>query len=451
MSAAVAASNFTCLNADYREPPLDTGVLGRVAGPTEEQLAGMQKAPYVFHARGGKLTRHAVEKIVLPRDPAGNAQGMSLSMSDEGTLWADTGGLLHKSADGGCTWQTHEDAAGGQQCYWLAGRSGSLVCFTVDQGNNIAGPVTVWLSNDEGLSRVQLSEIQVDPSGTPHADPLSRHAEVGMHRTSDGKLFFGMDFRTADVVHEKDAAGIDRWKLRNDGSFGVYIWRSDDGGETWHGPCATPLVWGTEGAITRLPSGRLLAAIRYQRPVVPDDPPNIMEIAHAAPDNSFPFKHVFLVESDDDGGTWHSYRRLVTHHGQTWGAPTALADGTVLVTHDTRYGPGPQSGRTMVSRDDGKTWEDEVYYLYYGKAVSAYNRTVVLSDGTLVTLCGTCDRPAAATTWDAMVGHCDHTVIRWKPSPPLPHPALYAHTDGQYGNSTEAAARPGVRSSPEEP
>ena len=73
MSAAVAATKFTCLHADYRVPPLDTGVLGGVAGPTAEQLVEMQTSPYVFHARGGKLTQHAVEKIRLPRDPAGNA------------------------------------------------------------------------------------------------------------------------------------------------------------------------------------------------------------------------------------------------------------------------------------------------------------------------------------------------------------------------------------------
>jgi len=409
-------SRYQGLLADISDPPLDTGVLGGVDGPTAEGLAQMQRAPYVFHARDGDLTRHAVEKTLLPRDLEGNAQGMSLTMADDGTLWADTGGLIHQSSDGGQTWQTDGDAAG-HEFYWLAGRGGALVSFSAEQGDNAEGPVTIWATDDGGRTRRELARIPIDFSDTPHADPFARHAEVGLHRTPDGTLFFGMGARTAKVEFARDAAGINRWVRGSDGSFGAYLWRSDDGGLTWRGPSTTPLIWGTEGVITRLPSRRLLATIRYQRPILPEDPPDVMEIAHAAPDGGFPFKHVFLVESDDDGETWHSFRRLTTHHGQAWGAPTALDDGTVLVTHDTRYGPGIQSGRTMVSRDEGATWENEVYYLYHGLGVSSYSRSVVLADDTIVTLCGTCDRIESKSSWGAMVGHTDHTIIRWRPSP----------------------------------
>lgn len=408
-------AKFRGLSADYSDPPLDTGVLGGIDGPGAEQLAEMQRAPYVCHARAGKLTRHAVEKVPLPRDPDGNAQGMSLTMADDGTLWADTGLLIHRSSDGGRTWQTHQ-GSDGQSLYWLAGRGGQLVSFSAEAGDNATGPVTIWSSDDGARTRQELAEIPIDFSDTPHANPFARHPEVGMHRTPDGMLFFGMNARTARIEFEENADGVNRWVRGGDGSFGVYLWRSGDGGLTWQGPCTTPLVWGTEGVITRLPSGRLLATIRYQRPILPDDPPDVMEIAHAPLDMAFPFKHVSLVESDDDGATWHSFRRLTTHFGQAWGAPTALADGTVLVTHDTRYRPGIQSGRTMVSRDEGKTWEDEAYYLYHGTGISAYNRSVVLADGMVVTLCGTCDRLESKTSWAAMVGHSDHTIIRWEPS-----------------------------------
>ena len=56
-------------------------------------------------------------------------------------------------------------------------------------------------------------------------------------------------------------------------------------------------------------------------------------------------------------------RQLTTVFRQTRGVPVALKDGTVIVIHDTRYGPGPAGSRAMISRDEGKTWEDEVYYL----------------------------------------------------------------------------------------
>ncbi len=68
----------------------------------------------------------------------------------------------------------------------------------------------------------------------------------------------------------------------------------------------------------------------------------------------------------------------------------------------------------MISHDSGKTWEDEVYYMYHGKGYSGFNRNVVLDDGTIVTLCGTCDNLEAKVSWAAMVGCSDHTIIRWK-------------------------------------
>ena len=40
----------------------------------------------------------------------------------------------------------------------------------------------------------------------------------------------------------------------------------------------------------------------------------------------------------------------------------------------------------------GQTWENEVYYLYYGLAQSGYSQSVVLDDGTILTVAGTSDR-----------------------------------------------------------
>jgi len=53
---------------------MDTGCLGGVPHPTEEELAAMQKDQYILHARGGKLTKVPAEKSQLPHDPKGHIQ-----------------------------------------------------------------------------------------------------------------------------------------------------------------------------------------------------------------------------------------------------------------------------------------------------------------------------------------------------------------------------------------
>ena len=92
-----------------------------------------------------------------------------------------------------------------------------------------------------------------------------------------------------------------------------------------------------------------------------------------------------------------------------------LEDGTVVVVHDTRYGPGPQSSRAMISRDEGRSWEDETYYLCHGSRASGYTHSGVLDDGAILTLGGTSDRADGATgSWNKWVGHADLPAIRWR-------------------------------------
>ena len=69
----------------------------------------------------------------------------------------------------------------------------------------------------------------------------------------------------------------------------------------------------------------------------------------------------------------------------------------------------------MVSCDEGVTWKDEVYPMYYGSAESGYSQSVVLDDDTILTVAGTTDNPEAVEVWDAATGHSDLTAIRWKP------------------------------------
>ena len=152
-----------------------------------------------------------------------------------------------------------------------------------------------------------------------------------------------------------------------------------------------------------------MGSVRYQRPLLPDDSAEVRQLAGKI------FKHHFLVDSDDGGLSWKNLRPLTTVLGQCYGYPAALNDGTVVVIHDTRYGPGPDAGRAMISHDEGQTWEDEVYYMYFGKGQSSYSRSVVLSDGTILTLGGTSNHPDAKKKWHYAIGNSHLTAIRWKP------------------------------------
>ena len=108
--------------------------------------------------------------------------------------------------------------------------------------------------------------------------------------------------------------------------------------------------------------------------------------------------------------------QICTVFGQCFGTPVVLRDNTAVVIHETRYGPHPQSERAMISKDGGQTWEDEVYYVYYGRSTSGYCRNILLEDDTILTVAGTCvvDNPDSAS-WDSWIGNRLTTAIRWRP------------------------------------
>jgi hypothetical protein len=167
-------------------------------------------------------------------------------------------------------------------------------------------------------------------------------------------------------------------------------------------------------------SGRLLAAIRYQRPLLPDDPPNLIEKTGSWNKEAsgklptFPYKHVFLADSIDEGRSWQDLRQLTTAFGQCYGFPVGLSDGTAVVLHDHRYPGEISSGRAMVSPDEGVNWNDEVYSTHYGLGIAGYNQTFVLEDDLMLTVAGTCDELKSRQSWDAAVGKSDIWAIRWK-------------------------------------
>ena len=71
--------------------------------------------------------------------------------------------------------------------------------------------------------------------------------------------------------------------------------------------------------------------VRYQRNLLPDDPPDLCDGRTWGGCRFYPwlkntpYKHAFLIESDDEGHTWKNFRQLTTVFGQTRGVPVARA------------------------------------------------------------------------------------------------------------------------------
>jgi len=384
-----------------------TDRLGDADVPSKHKLAEMQNGAYILRARNGNVTRVAAQKALLPRDPKGHPQGGLLYKAGDDRLYAKLATSMFKSVDGGRIWKPIPlNASINDKMQVLSDGTFVRITFEMEKAKS---PAVVYRSANEGRTWNRISEIPIDvEGGYDH-----RYSHWRMTRLPDDSLLFGVD------LHREMKFEGERWiSLCTSGASWLAFYRSEDGGATWAGP--TKMTdWGSEGGICRLPSGKLLASIRYQRPLLPSDPQDMLARwdlqRYDGTATKFPYKHVFLAESNDAGLSWEHHRQLTTVHGQCYSYPAALSDGTVVVVHDTRYGPGADAARALVSHDEGKTWEDEVYYVYYGTAATGYSHSVVLSDDTIVTLAGLANEKPSGDGWSDWIGHSDFCVVRWRP------------------------------------
>ena len=371
---------------------LSTHNMGAVSVQPSE-LSAMQASDYILHGRDGKLEKVCVEKTRLPRDPRGHTQRLCLVQAPNGTIYAAQHTLLHRSTDGGKTWEhlkRDPDVCDGWRLQF--GDDGAML--------NVRPPVpdtppTMWASHDEGGTWRQIGQIDV---GTPEV------LSVGfcMTRLDDGTLLVPV-LVGADRIGNREAAEVMSARCR--------IYRSRDGGRTWP-EYALLGEWCCEVNVTQLPTGRLLAAIRYQRPSLPDDPPDLLERTGALEArHTFPYKHVFVAHSDDAGLTWTPPRQLATVLGQCYGYGVGLAHNRAVVITDHRYPRNMSSARAVVSHDGGETWRDEVYYLSHGNA-AGYAATICLDGKEMLTLTGSCY--GDVSSWDNCIGNTDFAVIRWR-------------------------------------
>ena len=377
------------------EPKLPTSRLGGVDVPSAEVLKQMHDSQYILHAAGGKLSHVPVEKTLLPHSDDMSPQGTHVDVGPDSTVYVKQSQVLCKSTDGGRTWISRsligmEDLPGG---HWRVLRDGTFIGVDCLTGPEARDPAVVWVSQDEGITWTKRAEIPIEmnlPDGRPYTE---RYTHRGLNRLQDDTLLWTVDIRDTPTTMN-----------------GCYTFRSTDGGHTWQGPILM-IDWGSEGAAVLAPSGRVFATMRYQRHPLPSDTEEMMSPMDGS-DEGRGFKNVFVMESADGGQTWSPPRMLCTVYGQTFGYPAVQSNGTVVVIHDTRYGPGPPGSRAMISRDEGRTWLDEVYYLDSTTFTGSYSASMVFADDTILSICGSSQAPGS---WDGVRDNTDIYAIRWRP------------------------------------
>ena len=357
-------------------PPLETGQLGNVPVPSAAVLKEMQAGTYFLHARAGRLGRVAVEKARLPGGTG--EEGGLVAMGPRGVVYVGRKTLFCKSADGGRNWTSYERSPDLASGFFKILGDGTMIAVTQDRQDgkfSKASRVHVWASGDEGKTARKIGSIKLP------IEPFTRYTVFGLNLLSDATLL----------------CRVKLYGIRASGKDSLMLYRSTDRGRNWQGPHKLA-DWCSQGDIVTTPSGNLLTTLRYQRGRRAADP---------ATTDRRGFKHLYLAESADKGLTWQKLRPLTTVFGQCYGCPAILRDGTVVVIHDTRYGPGHRGSRAMVSYDQGRTWADEVYYVSYTEDRAEPSFSVVLADDTILSIIG------ADTKWK---GPIDLFAIRWKPA-----------------------------------
>ncbi|MBI84413.1 MAG: hypothetical protein CMJ81_14560 [Planctomycetaceae bacterium] len=398
------------------KPTVMTDQMGGVPHPSKNDLVRMHQSGYILRARNGKLSRLNVEKTLLPHDFPMTPQGVQVDLGADNTLFVRLTNKLCKSKDGGRTWTSHLiNAPGGyaisQTGRWKVMSDGTLICVSVISGEDERAAARVWESKDEARSWKPRSKIPLNLNVPQTGHPYdARYCHRGLERLQDDTLLWFIELREFSRERTEQEQKV----LKH---HALFYFRSKDGGKSWQGPSLMG-DWLNEGAATLLPSGRILATVRYQRDRISQDSPDLVKHMGAyfkTPDRPG-FKNVFLMNSNDGGSSWTPPRMLTTVYGQTFGYPAALGDGTVVVVHDTRYGPGPPGSRALISRDQGQTWEDEVYYLDSTNFPGSYTASVVLADDTILTIAGSCTDPSiSGFDWENVQDKTDLYSIRWKP------------------------------------
>lgn len=275
---------------------------------------------------------------------------------------------LHKSTDGGCSWQPMEHSV-------LCGKEGSLHC--------LKGGALLFTS--ESLDGVGYS----DNGGKNWTFTDFKSQRQDQYEWSacirapifhpDGTISF---MRCVGTTEGRTPAGYASARCR------AWMVHSHDNGKTWDSRTEVKAWDDTfpmfcEADFLRLPDGRVLATSRFEwlHPIPGKPlpyPPGTMRNDHAA-------GHMVLLESTDEGRTWSEPREFL-QYSEVQGQLTLLTEGRLLCTY-THYHL-PFGVAAVVSYDYGRTWDFEhpLQLALSNAACTGWATTRELPDGALVTI-----------------------------------------------------------------
>ena len=327
---------------------------------------------HAWHSRVVKRFK-AIDSQVLPwEDPLVGGADPFIGLTRQGHVYATTASLpkLFRSNDEGRSWTAREldldppqDKKGAIRSFGILADDTFLLAYGAGE--------TVYVSRSQDFGDSWQPSVPLDTSPYQFAGP-------GTHgfllQLPDGTVLLPLGHYMED---RKAVSGA------------LFIFRSRDGGRTW-GDKSQVCFWGWEADLLRLHSGKLLIAVRYQRCagcILPSDPPELAStMEHGYP------KQVYVAESEDQGYTWKHWRRVTDGTFDVPGELVQLPDGTVVMIFAHRTQDPPPCGTwAMISRDEGRTWEENRYIINetcYRTTDWGFSASAVLKDGSILTLSG---------------------------------------------------------------
>jgi hypothetical protein len=248
----------------------------------------------------------------------------------------------------------------------------------------------LWITRSEDRGRTWSASAPFD---APPGEKLGG-GKMRVARMPDGRLMI----QSASMAQSRPGRPVTRVQQVAHG----HVFVSADDGRTWsrEGFIGDN---SNESDLLGLPSGRILASVRYQRMKRPEDAPQLVSPYDDSADlgGHSVYKNMAFAFSDDGGASW-SPPRIVTGFGEKTGCLVRLSDGTVLMPYSRKDGTHGQ--RFVVSYDEGRTWSNAIFEL---NDFGLFASTVALDDDTLVTVHET-QRNVAPNNWVML------HALRWK-------------------------------------